>query len=165
MWFSVDGIIWTLPCDIKRSVRVEESDLSGQMISGAMSRDVIGTYFDYDVALVPNPQDMESYYEMFNKLSEPVGGHVFIFPFNGNTIQLNSKVESLKDVYVILPGGGVYWKGIRFSAVSNAPTYVDDGESVTTYGIAPMPDIQDPMIGDTYTYTSDGWRMVVDVEP
>lgn len=163
MFFSVDGMLWTLPCDIKRSARTEESDLSGQMVGGNFYRDVIGTYFDYDVTLVPNPQDMETYYEMYDKLTEPVDGHIFIFPFNANIIQLNCKVESLNDVYVRMPNGGIYWKGINFKAVANVPTYVDQGGTVTVRGLAPVPDIENPSIGDTYRYTKDGWRMV-DVE-
>ena len=160
MYFAIDNVIWMYPCDITRVPRIEETSLSGQTVDGMMYRDVSGTYFDYEVAMIPNPKQMKSYYTLYAKLTEAVGHHVCTFPFNNTTIQLNCKIEGLRDIYVKQPNGNAMWKGVAFKAVSNAPTYVTDGVAVVTRGLPQPPDIQDPQIGDTYTYTEDGWEKI-----
>lgn len=161
MYFSIDELVWSLPCDITRTTRIEESSLSGQTVDGHMLRDYIGTYFDFNVKLAPNPNDMEAYYTIYEKLCEPCD-HLFVFPYNSDTLQILAKVENMRDVYVRLSNGAVYWKGIQFDAISNDPTitYADYPEAYVYRGFECVPDIQNPTIGDKYIYTTDGWQRI-----
>ena len=160
--FTVDGMQWAIPCDITRKAEVTPSDISGMLLDGSYFNDVLGTYMQYDVSVVPNPRDMGAYYSLFELLSDPVDGHVFVLPYNGDTIEITARVEEISDIYVRLPGGGVYWKGAKFTITSNAPTkQLTLSESITR-GLTPIPDVQEPAIGDTYTYTENGWVPVND---
>lgn len=155
--FSVDGIQWTIPCDITRSIRIQDSDISGQLLNGQYFHDVEGTYYDYEVKLTPNPHQMGKYYSLFEILSQPVEGHEFVLPYNGGTVQVTAKVEAPKDIWVRLPNGGVYWKGLQFKATANGPTRTLTLQQAINRGLTPLPDVAEPAIGDTYTYTADGW--------
>lgn len=161
--FTVDGMQWSIPCDITRSIRIQDSEISGQLLNGQYFHDVEGTYYDYTVKLTPNPHQMGEYYSLVQILSQPVDGHVFVFPYNGSTVQVTAKVENPEDMWVRMPGGGVYWKGMQFQATANAPTYEPTLSGAISRGLTPLPDVLEPEIGDTYTYTADGWVLVGDV--
>lgn len=160
--FTVDGMQWAIPCDITRKAEVTPSDISGMLLDGSYFNDVLGTYMQYEVSVVPNPHDMGAYYSLFELLSQPVDGHVFVLPYNGGTIEITARVEEISDIYVRLPGGGVYWKGAKFTVTSNAPTRRQTLSQSIRRGLTPLPDVQEPEIGDTYTYTENGWVPVND---
>ena len=140
MSFTVDGTEWTIPCDITRKIRVADSDISGLLLTGQMFHDVLGTYYDYEVTLVPNPHDMEPYYSLLNVLSQPVDGHQFIFPFDGSTVEVTAKVDEMSDVYVRMPDNHVYWKGLKFTAASNGPNRTVSLSEAISNGLTPLPD-------------------------
>ena len=161
--FTIDGVQWSIPCDITRSIRIQDSSISGWMLNGQYFHDVEGTYYDYEVKLTPNPHQMGEYYSLLEILSQPVEGHAFVFPYNGSTVQVTAKVEDLEDVWVRLPNGGVYWKGLQFKATANGPTKTLTLQQAINRGLTPLPDVYDPQIGDTYTFTANGWEKVEDV--
>lgn len=158
--FTVDGMAWEIPCDITRTAEITPSDISGMLLDGSYFNDVLGTYMQYEVSVVPNPHDMGAYYSLFELLSQPVDGHEFVLPYNGDTIELTARVEEISDIYVRMPGGGVYWKGTEFTITSNAPTKQPTLSEAITRGMTPLPDVYDAEIGDTYTFTANGWEKV-----
>ena len=157
---TVDGIQWPIPCDIKRTAEIKASDISGMLMDRSYFYDVLGTYMQYEISLIPSPQDMGAYYALWEQLSQPVDGHTFTLPYNGDTIEITGRVGSVSDVYVRMPNGGVYWKGVSFVVTSNAPTKTMSLSEVISRGLTPLPDVEEPEIGDTYTYTANGWEKV-----
>jgi hypothetical protein len=160
--FSIDGMQWTLPCDITRTAIVQSSDISGDLLNGEYFNDVEGTYMQYEITVCPNPRQMGQYYSLYQVISQPVDGHQFVFPYNDSTVEITARVEDISDVYVRMPNGGVYWKGVSFTAISNAPTKSLSLSESIQRGLTPLPDVQEPAIGDTYTYTENGWVPVND---
>lgn len=157
--FTVDGMQWTIPCDIERTAKVQSSEISGQLLNGQYFNDVEGTYMQYVVTLCPNLQQMSQYYNLYQLITQPVDGHQFVFPYNNSTVAITGRVADISDVYVRMPNGGVYWKGVSFTVVSNAPTREQTLYHAIQRGLTPLPDVIEPMIGDTYTYTADGWEL------
>lgn len=155
--FSIDGITWDVPCDIEREAAITASDISGLMLDKSYFNDVLGTYMSYTVKIAV-PLDMrDEYAQIYEALTNPVDGHLFVMPYNGSTIEITARVTEVSDVYVRLAGGQVYWKGIQFTCVANYPTKAMTlGEMVVT-GRAPFPDVADPSEGDTYTYSNGAW--------
>lgn len=119
--FTIDGLTWTMPCDITRKAIVTPSDISGMLMDKTWFNDVLATYMQYEVSIVPNPRDMATYYALFDILSEPVSGHDFALPYDDGEIQFNGRVDEISDIYVRMPGGAVYWKGAKFTVTSNEP--------------------------------------------
>lgn len=156
--FTVDGLSWSIPCDIERTAEVTSSDISGMLMDGSYFNDVLGTYMKYTVTVCPNPHQMGDYYSLFRLLSEPVDGHTFVLPYDDDTIQITGRVEDISDIYVRMPNNGVYWKGASFTVISNAPTRTVTLQQAIQRGLTPIPDVVSPEIGDTYTYTANGWE-------
>lgn len=155
--FSIDGLTWDIPCDIERTAEISASEISGMMLDKSYFNDVLGTYMKYTIKLAVPMNMKNEYIQIYEAITKPVDGHIFVLPYNGSTIMIAARVESISDVYVRLPGGGVYWKGIRFTAVSNYPSKTMTLNEAITAGRAPLPDIATPQIGDSYTYTEYGW--------
>ena len=119
--FTIDGVAWSIPCDIKRTAELRESEVSGYMLNREYYSDVIGVYLRYEVTLVPNPASMSDYYALYELLTQATGDHTFILPYNGATVTLRGRVSNPSDVYVLRGNGAVYWKGMRFTVTSNTP--------------------------------------------
>lgn len=155
--FSIDGITWDIPCSIEREAAISASDISGQMLDRSYFNDVLGTYMSYTVRIAVPLNMRDEYTQIYEALTNPVDGHLFVMPYNDSTIEITARVSTVSDVYVRLAGGQVYWKGIQFTCVANYPTKAMTlGEMVVT-GRAPFPDVAEPSEGDTYTYSNGAW--------
>lgn len=119
--FTIDGVAWSIPCDIKRGADIRESEVSGYLLNREYYADVIGVYLQYEVTLVPDPASMSDYYALYELLTQATGDHTFILPYNGETVTLRGRISSPSDVYVLRGNVAVYWKGMRFTVTSNTP--------------------------------------------
>lgn len=158
--FTVDGLQWSIPCEIRRVSEVRASEISGWMLNGTYFNDVLGTYLRYTVKLVVPLNDRAAFNAIYEKITDPVGHHTFTFPYNQTTVTVTAKVEQIRDVFVRLPNGGQYWKGIEFDVMSVAPTKAPTLSGAIAYGLPPLPNDVAPETGDTYTYTENGWVAV-----
>jgi hypothetical protein len=162
--FSIDGLTWDIPCDIERTAEISASEISGLMLDKSYFNDVLGTYMKYTIKLAVPMNMKDEYVQIYEAITNPADGHTFILPYNDSTITVTARVESISDVYVRLPNGGVYWKGIRFSIIANHPSKAMTLGQMVVAGRAPLPNVADPQIGDSYTYTSGGWVPSVQYE-
>ena len=160
--FSIDGVEYQVKCTATRTAEIRESDISGLMLDGSWFRDILGTYYSYEIRLEMPLKNKGRYAALIEQLTEPVGGHQFVLPYNNDTIQITGLVEEPEDVFVRLESGYTYWDGLKFSIAPNAPSkQLTLSESIQR-GLTPLPDVQEPDIGDTYTYTENGWVPVND---
>ena len=162
--FTIDGITWDIPCDITRVSEIKASEISGLMLDKSYFNDVLGTYMSYTVKLAVPVDERDLYNRVYEVLNSPADGHVFVLPYNDSVIQITARVENISDVYVRLSGGGVYWKGIQFTTISNYPTKTMTLDEAITAGRTPMPPVSEPAVGDTYTFTASGWAATVDAD-
>ena len=156
--FIIDGLTWDIKCDIKRVAEIKASEISGLMLDKSYFNDVLGTYMSYEITL-PAPMYLQDRYAtIYELLSNPADGHVFVIPYNEGYITITARVEKIEDVYAEIPGGRwTYWKETKFTVVANYPSKaLTLGETVVA-GRAPLPPVSDPQIGDAYTYTAAGW--------
>ena len=160
--FTVDGVQWSIPCDITRTAKMTASDISGVMLNKQYFNDVLGTYMQYEISICPNPHEMGDYHSLFEILSQPVDGHQFALPYNNETIEITGRVSDISDIYVRMPGGAVYWKGTSFTVTSNAPSKTESLSTTISRGMTPLPDVYDAEIGDNYIMTVNGWEWFAD---
>lgn len=158
--FTIDGIEYNVECSIDREAEIKASDISGMLLDGSIFWDVLGTYMTYDITLTMPLRNKARYAALIEMLTEPVEGHAFVLPYNEGTLQLTGKVEAPADVWVKLPSGYTYWKGLKFTITANGPTKQQTLAEAIARGLTPLPDVAAPEIGDTYTYTAEGWVKV-----
>lgn len=158
--FTIDGIEYNVKCTIEREAEIKTSDISGMLMNGQMFWDVLGTYMTYDVRLDMPLRNRGRYAALIEQLTEPVEGHAFVLPYNNGTLQLTGKVDAPADVWEKLPSGYTFWRGLKFTIEANGPTKeLSLGEAIAR-GLTPLPDVRAPQIGDTYTFTENGWVAV-----
>lgn len=157
---TIDGITYDVKCEIRRTAELTASDISGLMLDGSYFNDVIGTYMVYDISFTYPLWDKNKYAAIIEVLTQPVDGHQFVMPYNNSTVQITGRVDEVSDEYVRLDSGREFWRRLAFTVTANHPTKQESLSDVLTRGRAPLPDIAEPEIGDTYTYTANGWEKV-----
>ena len=79
MKFSIDGQEFNvIVTELARKGRVSESKLSGDVKSGAHFRDIIGTYYDYEMTVGSNALSETEYDALFEILTAPVESTVVL---------------------------------------------------------------------------------------
>lgn len=162
--FSIDGIDWDVYCEISRVSEMRASEISGLMLDKSYFNDVIGTWLKYDVSIVVPYGKESDYYALYEAITKPVGAHTFVFPYNNALVTVVGRVDSISDIYEKMPGGGSYWRGIKFTAISNHPMKKVELDEVITMGIPPLPPEVSVSIGEVYEYTSTGWTQLANAE-
>lgn len=159
--FTIDGMTWPYPIDVTRNAEIRSTEVSGEMLDGSYYNDVEGTYFNYTVRVaVPlNQRNMAAQY--YEALVDPVDGHTFVLPYNNNTVIVVGRVEDVSDVFVRLPNGEKYWKGLQFTVIANAPTYAYSAAELIARGRSVMPEPASPSEGDTWVWTNGAWALTV----
>ena len=160
--FTIDGVEWDVPCDITQNPEVKASDISGLMLDGSYFNDVIGTYLSYTVKMAVPFDRVNEFKAIYEIITAPVSGHTMILPYDDGTITINARISGISKIYVRLPNGAIYWKGIQFTATSNAPYKSGIAGEAGSRSFYP-PDAG-ASIGDTYTYTAVGWVPVGDAD-
>lgn len=162
--FIIDGTRWPYPCKITRTAEMTASEISGLLLDKSYFNDVIGTYMRYEVSIAVPVRQQSIYTTVYELLTNPVDAHNFILPYNQGTIEITGRVTSVVDDYVRFPGGGVSWKGTRFTVIANHPTKEMSLGEVLTRGASPLPAAESVQTGASYTYTSEGWETISDAD-
>lgn len=157
MSWSVDGIEWEYPCTIEREAEVTASEISGMMLNKTYFNDVLGTWMKYTVAIAVPMEQVAEYSAIYEILTDPKPYHEFVLPYNGGTIPLTARVQTVSDAWVRLQGNRNYWRKTRFDIIANAPTKEATLDGVLDHGLAPYPDDPDPEEGVIYQYSEDLW--------
>lgn len=155
--FSVDGLEWPWPCDVRRVAEVRSSRISGLMLDRSWFNDVLGTYMRYSVEIAVPVDRRNDYALLYETLTGPVDGHAFVLPCNQGSLQITGRVEQVEDVYVRLPGGGVDWRGVRFTVIANHPSRQLSLGQALERGRAPLPPLAAPDEGDQYVFSNGAW--------
>lgn len=137
----IDGIRWDVPCDITRTAEMQASEISGMLLNGEYFNDVIGTYMTYDITIAVPTTIMAEYAVLYDTLTEPVASHSFTLPYNGGTIELEARVESVQDNYVYVNEYKQLWRGVSFTAIANYPTKKMELGEVLLLGMRDVPNI------------------------
>ncbi len=154
----IDGLSFDVHCEIERISEIKASDISGMLLNRTWFNDILGTYMRYDITIDVPLYDRNRYAMLYEKLSEPVEAHRFVLPYNNGFIELAGRVEKVEDVREEIPGGRAWWKDATFSIIANHPSRAMSLGTVLTRGRSPLPEIADASVGDTYTYTANGWQ-------
>ena len=159
----IDDIQWNVPCKIERISEMRASDISGMLLNKQYFADVLGTFLGYNVSLYIPFGKEDEYTQIYEKLTEPVGSHTVIAPYNQSQIEIDGRIENVKDT-LIKRRNSNYWMEISFNITSNAPSKEMSLDEVIARGLPPLPDESDVPIGEAYINTTGGWVSLDDVD-
>ena len=106
---------------LKRSFSVLDGDNAGRVMTGAMTRDIIGTYYNYSLetdSVTSNPEEYDEFYET---ISAPVDSHVLTVPYAQTTLTFDAYVANGEDELVSKYGSRNDWQNLAINFVAMKP--------------------------------------------
>lgn len=106
---------------LKRSFSVLDGDNAGRVMTGAMKRDIIGTYYNYSMEIDPVSSDLAEYDEFYEAISSPVDSHVLTVPYAQTTLTFDAYVANGEDELVSKYNGRNEWQNLAVNFVAMKP--------------------------------------------
>lgn len=106
---------------LKRSFDVLDGPNAGRMLGGRMTRDVVGTFYNYQLEISRDGASLEEYDRLFEVLSAPVDSHTVTFPYGQDTLTFEAYVTKGNDSLLRKNKGKSYWGGLSVQFVAMAP--------------------------------------------
>lgn len=106
---------------LKRSFAVLDGDNAGRVMTGAMTRDIIGTYYNYSMEIDPVSSDLSEYDEFYESISAPVDSHVLTIPYAQTTLTFDAYVANGEDELVSKYGSRNDWQNLAINFVAMKP--------------------------------------------
>lgn len=124
MKIVMDGTTYNLRVQyetIGRSFRLEDGENAGKMISGLYERDLVGTYYDYSMAVEPEPGSEADYDAFYEAISAPVSSHSITMPYGQGTMTFDAMVYKGTDSYRGMVAGQRKWAGLQVNFSAKGP--------------------------------------------
>lgn len=106
---------------LKRSFSVLDGDNAGRVMTGAMTRDIIGTYYNYSMEIDPVSSDLSEYDEFYEAISAPVDSHVLTVPYAQGTATFDAYVANGEDELASKDGSRNEWQNLTINFIAMKP--------------------------------------------
>lgn len=124
--FSIDGVDYdnVIVTSLKRSFSILDTKNSGRTVAdGLMHRDIIGTYYNYEIAIQFQDKDRATYDSLYEVLSAPVDYHRIVVPYAQSKISFNAYITGGEDTieHMAMTNNGsveyINWSGLTLKFV------------------------------------------------
>lgn len=105
---------------LKRSFRIPDGTNAGEMLSGDYERDLVGTYYDYDLVITTSDLSYNEYDALFEVLSAPVNSHTVQMPYGMSSITFEAMIQSGSDELIPMDDG-TWWGNLNVSIKGKKP--------------------------------------------
>ena len=122
MELTVDGKKYNvLVTSLARKFQVLDGKNAERTLSGAMSRDIIGTFYNYEITILPAVGKYGDYDALYEVLSAPQDSHRIVVPYAQSTLTFNAYVTAGQDNLIRKKPGEAYWTGLSVQFIAMAP--------------------------------------------
>lgn len=122
--FKVDGVqynVFVPSGGIKRSGQVLDGGNAGRTKTGAMIRDIIGTFYNYTIAIETQQAGAAEYDKLYEVLTSPTNQHTIEVPYAQSTLVFNAYVTSAEDTLEMIVDGTNRWTGLSVTFIAMKP--------------------------------------------
>ncbi len=105
---------------LKRSFRIPDGTNAGDMLSGDYERDLVGTYYDYDLVITTSDLAVNEYDALFEALSAPVNSHMVEMPYGMTSITFEAMIEGGDDELIPMDDG-TWWGNLNVTIRAKKP--------------------------------------------
>ena len=112
----VDGVEYRVRVvyeSMSRSFSIVEGPNGGTAITARTIRDIIGTKYDYEMRVEPDPRYPEDYDAFYEVISAPVESHMVEMPYGSGVMKFEAMIVSGEDTYAGILVNRNAWKGPR----------------------------------------------------
>lgn len=106
---------------LQESARLPDGPNAGDMLSGRYERDLVGTYYDHQMDVEPDPRYPGDYDAFFAAITAPVATHTVVMPHGQRTITYQAMVYSAQHTSRGKMAGKRRWHGLSVQFQANAP--------------------------------------------
>lgn len=122
MELTVDGKKYNvLVTSLARKFQVLDGKNAERTLSGAMIRDIIGTFYNYEITILPAVGKYGDYDALYEVLSAPQDSHRIVVPYAQSTLTFNAYVTAGQDNLIRKKLGEAYWTGLSVQFIAMAP--------------------------------------------
>ena len=128
---KMDGVVYSTlhVTKLTRNFQVLDGENAGRVQSGAMVRDIIGTFYHYSVEIDPDAASREDYDSFYEAISAPVDSHTLEVPYGQTTLVFEAYVTQGSDELVFMEDEANRWENLSFNFIAMAPQRVNEAES------------------------------------
>ncbi len=122
MELTVDGKKYNvLVTSLTRKFQVLDGENAERTLSGAMIRDIIGTFYNYEITILPAVGKYGDYDALYEVLSAPQDSHSVVLPYGQGTMSFRAYVTAGQDNLIRKKPGEAYWTGLSVQFIAMAP--------------------------------------------
>ena len=106
---------------LTRNFSVLDGQNAGRVQSGAMVRDVIGTFYNYSVEIDPDAASRADYDSFYEVISAPTDSHTLEVPYGQTTLVFQAYVTQGSDELLFMEHNKNRWGNLSFNFIAMAP--------------------------------------------
>lgn len=106
---------------IERNFSVLDGDNAGRTTAADMIRDVLGTFYNYTIAIESKYSNAQEYDEFYEVISAPAASHTIVVPYAQTTLTFKAYCTSGKDSVGIEHDGSQKWTGLSINFIAISP--------------------------------------------
>lgn len=121
--FTVDGVGYpgVNVLSLERTFAVMDGDNAGRTMDGAMQRDIVGTYYNYNMELTSDYSDLSEYDALYEVLPAPVDSHTVVVPYGQGTLAFEAYVANGNDELLHKRDTFNKWQNLSVNFVAMKP--------------------------------------------
>lgn len=123
--FTLDGKNYNVRVmSLKRVFKVLDTDKTTRFLNGGIYRDIVGTYYNYEMTVSSRQNDMASLDALWDAVSQPADSHVCVFPYNQHKMTQRMYITSGEQQLKNISPSMYQWGEIKLSFVATDPKVV-----------------------------------------
>lgn len=122
--FVLDGVSYNVfvpEGGIRRSGQILDGENAGRTPSGAMIRDIVGTYYNYTIDMDTSGMDVEEYDKLYEVITAPMDCHTLEVPYAQGTLAFTAYVTGAEDTLKTMADGRNLWGGMSINFIAMKP--------------------------------------------
>lgn len=122
MSITIDGVVYSTPIlKLNRSFAFLDK-FAERTADGSLQRELIGTYYNYDLTFGMSANGVSAYAALYLKVSEPAEFHTVSIPGENGGASWEAYIGPGKDEIARLQKDGVnYYRGLTFPIIARSP--------------------------------------------
>lgn len=120
---KIDGIEYgTIVTALKRSFEVADGENAGRTLDGNMHRDLIGTYYNYSIAVMTDRMTQVKYNQLYEVISSPTESHDIVIAYGNETLTFKAYItQGTDDLLRQYSETNRYWGNLSFNFIAMEP--------------------------------------------
>lgn len=120
--FMMDGKTYNVQVmSLKRLFDIKEAMQAKYTQGGGIYRDLVGTYYNYQITVREKNGDREALDDFWNDISKPAESHDCVFPYNQTVLSQKMYVKNgYQDIRRLYEDGAI-WQDITIQFFAKAP--------------------------------------------